>query len=201
MDTPSDLYLAELAQRAYDSPNINEGYSSAVFKEESEFCAIAIAGTNDFVDVMVDLWAIPWKPKRLNAWVHRGFWKHLYPLLDPLLEGIRYTSTKPVYLTGHSLGGAAANIFAAICYQEDIDIRGLTTFGSPRVGYKSLTELTKSIPGKRFVIDGDQVTQVPPSWFAFPYMHDRSAFLFPDNDKNKVLEHPMAGYLDMIKLL
>ena len=95
--------------------------------------------------------------------IHRGFeqallqtnvWEAIEPFLDTL-------SGRPIWFTGHSLGAALATIAAARCHTRR-PVRGLYTFGSPRVGN---SEFTRTVPPAcyRFVNNDDIVTRLPPS--------------------------------------
>ena len=191
----SNLALAQLALESYDRATHECGNSAAFVTHRPDCIVIAFRGTNDPIDILADLWAIPWKPNEVGAWVHRGFWLYLKPLVEPLMQEIR-NSRLPVELVGHSLGGAAACIFAAICLRHELMVQGLTTFGAPRPGYDSLANIIHQIPGRRFVVEGDQVTDVPPSWFAFPYVHHKIESELPGKDG--FIDHPMQGYVEAL---
>ena len=71
----------------------------------------------------------------------------------------------PLYITGHSLGGALATIAAAALSDNGIDVAGVYTFGQPRVGDRLfVSQLNSHINGKvfRFVNHNDIVPHVPP---------------------------------------
>ena len=71
----------------------------------------------------------------------------------------------PLYITGHSLGGALATMAAAACSDYGIELAGVYTFGQPRVGDRTFTrQLNLHIKGKifRFVNNNDIVPHVPP---------------------------------------
>ena len=71
----------------------------------------------------------------------------------------------PIYITGHSLGGALANMAAAALSDNGIEIAGVYTFGQPRVGDRTfVSQLHTRINGKvfRFVNNNDIVPHVPP---------------------------------------
>lgn len=93
----------------------------------------------------------------------------------------------PVYVTGHSLGGALATVvFAAIRGRPlppNVMLRDLITFGSPRVGDEEfsqslLTDRTRKTPNLqssyRIVNKDDVVTSVPGTFWEEPdsaYVH------------------------------
>ena len=71
----------------------------------------------------------------------------------------------PLYVTGHSLGGALATIAAAGLVDNSIDVAGVYTFGQPRVGDRTfVNQLNSRTQGKifRFVNNNDLVPHVPP---------------------------------------
>jgi len=71
----------------------------------------------------------------------------------------------PLYITGHSLGGALATMAAASLCDNGIDVAGVYTFGQPRVGDRTFaSQLNKHINGRvfRFVNNNDIVPHVPP---------------------------------------
>lgn len=181
---------ATLANDSYHDASIEIGNSACLVDHVGGELHIGFRGSDDKTDWLGNVWAIPWKPAELDAWVHRGFWLYTKPLIDPLLNMI---GSSPVRLTGHSLGGAAACIFAGVCVRHGIEVRSLTTFGAPRPGYQSLSDLTGWMNGRRYVIEGDSVAEVPISWFAFPYKHDRPASVLPGMPGWS--DHPMSGYL------
>lgn len=69
--------------------------------------------------------------------VHPGFAGALQSIWQPLKNIIDSVGSKPIWLTGHSLGGAIATLLA---YQLSTDrIAALYTFGSPCVGTSVFT--------------------------------------------------------------
>lgn len=71
----------------------------------------------------------------------------------------------PLYVTGHSLGGALATIAAAGLVDNSIDVAGVYTFGQPRVGDRTfVSQLNSRTKGKifRFVNNNDLVPHIPP---------------------------------------
>jgi hypothetical protein len=113
--------------------------------------------------------------------VHKGFhdainaiWQPKATIAKPEDEGIRAmlkaelaSASRPVWITGHSLGGAMAVLAAAFCvFDRDLKatVGGLYTYGQPRVGNSKFAEwLDRSLKGKffRVVNNNDVVTRVP----------------------------------------
>ncbi len=122
------------------------GHTQVVWAQHRSepWVVIAFRGT-EFQDVR-DLWTdadfptVPFASGPKWGRVHGGFdraYRTVKPLLDERLAGLR-PGTK-IWVTGHSLGGALASLFAADLLErmdrgERIRFDGLVTFGSPRVG-------------------------------------------------------------------
>lgn len=94
--------------------------------------------------------------------VHTGF-KEAYELvamdIQQKLNEEEYAN-KPLFITGHSLGGALATI-AAKKLKHQAGIAACYTFGSPRVGNKEWICSLKT-PVYRLVNAADAVTMLPP---------------------------------------
>ncbi len=106
--------------------------------------------------------------------VHKGFWHALDLAWGEIMEHIRTfrNQEQPIWLTGHSLGGALATLAAFRLTQEGLPFQGLYTFGQPRVGVWNFSKVfNQSHRHKvvRFVNNNDFVTFVPP--FLFGYAH------------------------------
>ncbi len=99
--------------------------------------------------------------------VHRGF-KREVDELWPRLELALKNNQRPVWFTGHSLGGAMATISASRCKLSHIESnpQALYTFGSPRVGNRRYVEYVH-YEAYRWVNNNDIVARVPPWWLGF----------------------------------
>lgn len=94
--------------------------------------------------------------------VHTGFQEALARIWDVVagfLDDRLQEKQRPVWFTGHSLGGALATL-AANAYGSD-KVQGLYTFGSPRVGTAKFAG-SFDISCVRFVHGNDVVTTIPP---------------------------------------
>lgn len=94
---------------------------------------IAFRGTSDLQDWRTDI------KVRRNDWdgrkVHRGFATAFEAVRKTILEEVlpgydRYR----IWITGHSLGGALAILCASNLERHGCAVRGVYTFGQPRVG-------------------------------------------------------------------
>lgn len=68
--------------------------------------------------------------------VHRGFWRSLGSIWDPLQRAIAslQDGRRHLWLTGHSLGGALAQLAVARLIEMRRPVQGLYTYGAPRCG-------------------------------------------------------------------
>jgi len=132
------------------------------------FAIVTFRGTqpNDWQDLFSDvlLKAVPWDVGH----VHQGFGKALEPVWKPLEAALDKLTDRPVWFTGHSLGGALATLAA---YRRGSHAAGVYTFGSPRVGNGIFAGHFDSLfveRSTRYVNDHDVVTHVPSEGVAFP---------------------------------
>ena len=188
----SDLRYAQLALMAYDAPTHKVGNASMYMAVGAGCLNIAIAGTNDKLDIANDIMMIPWKPEELRGrWVHLGFWRYfmqLWPLMvrKMLLEGL------PVRFIGHSLGGTAALYGTAMLVLEQyMPVDSINTFGTPRCMSPAMSKLIAHVEGKRFRHDGDPV----PYGGLFGYDRRDETLLCGNTDGP---DHPLQNYIDAL---
>ena len=101
---------------------------------------IAIRGTDNFDDWLTDLRIHPVFDDILNVWVHHGFQMYAREVLQDLLGPNQHIKllnpTYDTYITGHSLGGAAAVVLALYFYTHyptALHVEGVYTYGQPKV--------------------------------------------------------------------
>lgn len=78
-------------------------------------------------------------------------------------------------MTGHSLGGALATLFAAHLHILNYQVDTFYTYGSPRIGNSDFADaVSLALPHhNRIVNDNDMVTHVPPAWWFFKHVGKR----------------------------
>ncbi len=136
---------------------------AAVFERTNpDGAVIVFRGTLGLRDMFTDLQLVlrPWAGA---GHVHQGF-KDAHAALWPALKQQLPAPRGPIFLTGHSLGGALATMTAALCRTElpSHDIAALYTFGSPRVGDRVFGAALQSVPHFRVVNDLDVIPRLPP---------------------------------------
>ena len=136
-------------------------------KNRDPILVLAFRGTepNKPADIRSDVTANPVDigPKEGGQKVHKGFLQAFRvaqkliekDLQKPDLKGI------PLYITGHSLGGALA-IVATYCISND-SLGACYTFGGPRVGNLAFGQSIRT-PIYRVVNAADMVPRLPPSY-------------------------------------
>lgn len=114
----------------------------------------------------------------VGARFHRGFMDALAEIWEPLYEEIDEAYSRqprPVWLTGHSLGGALALLCAWRLHQNFVPVHMICTFGAPMVGNRAAAEaFQREFPNQiyRYVDAGDIVPRLPTfSLFSNAYNH------------------------------
>lgn len=105
--------------------------------------------------------------------IHDGFyeaWKFFKPCITRLIDKYHINSTdKDIYITGHSRGGALAELCARHL-AKNLGIKcSCVTFGAPSVGIKEYRDQFRSLPinGTRVINGWDIVPNVPPHILGF----------------------------------
>ncbi len=149
--------------RYYD----RNGAQAYIFGNDNDR-VIVCRGTepNDWNDIKADL-DLATVIAETAGRVHRGFQREVNDLW-PRLEVALASNTRPIWFTGHSLGGAMATICANRCQISYIQSnpRALYTYGSPRVGTGPYVNYVQ-YEAYRWVNNNDIVTRVPPWWLGY----------------------------------
>ncbi len=106
---------------------------------------------------------------RFGGHMHTGFMKAYGGVDQRLQEALRRAQqgdpNKPILFTGHSLGGALAQIAATDAREQRFNVAAVYTFGQPRVGDRAFSahykELGLSSKTYRHVNQGDPVPRLP----------------------------------------
>jgi len=205
-DPRNALWLGQAAALAYDMPDqacqqlatagldrftllVNtttdtQGYIAG----NDDMVLIAFRGTvaSKFKDWLTDLDAV--HVAGPQGQVHKGFYERgLLSVWDQLAAALPAYQCKnqPIWLTGHSLGAAIADLAAAELITRKLvaSINGLYTFGQPRAGNSSFSVWLNSqmlACSFRFVHDNDIVPHVPLA--AMAYQHNGTFIHFDAND-------------------
>lgn len=155
--------------------------TQAYIIENDEAIFILFRGTEDNpADIKLDMKALDQftfsKASNMKGAVHEGFYiAHIALrnfIRESLEESIKKTPNKPVFITGHSLGGAIGHIamYSLLTAKKmglPVNLKSIYTFGAPRVGNKefgmSYTQLAKELGVGVYNIanENDMVPHVP----------------------------------------
>jgi triacylglycerol lipase len=139
--------------------------SQAAIVEHNDYICMAFRGTDELEDWLDNIKITA--TRQLFGSFHLGFWEAVQDIWPPMLaryEEAQKNGSRPLFITGHSLGGAMATIAAAIMMHENKAVAGVYTFGQPRA-MRPLTSMKFNAQYKgiffRFHNNNDIVTRVP----------------------------------------
>lgn len=180
------LVFAELSRLSYGGPElvkkithdagihqcdfISDGGSEAyVFGTEHD-CMVVARGTEptQWDDLRAD--ASAWTIASDVGRVHSGFHRNV-DILWPDIERALNENQRPVWFSGHSLGGAMAGVCAMRCKLSPISSnpQAIFTYGAPRVGNRPYASFLR-IKHFRWVNNNDIVPRIPPRWMGYHHM-------------------------------
>ena len=135
-----------------------------------DYITIAFRGTepDEFNDIKADLRATK------HQGYHEGFYIEYMKLHDKIkkkIDDLQERKDRPLYICGHSLGGAMATVCASHMPEAD----ELYTYGSPRALSRKRCKALQ-VPHKRHVNNNDIVPKVPPALLMFKH-HGQLCYL------------------------
>lgn len=162
---------------------------------------LCFRGTTNINDICFNLNIYPQSFIREDIKIHSGFLKKYLLIRDIIInktdEIIRNNSIKKIYISGHSSGGAIANIATLdlnILYPE-IEINTIT-FGSPRVANKAfIDEYNKRIKNSIRIVNNNDIIQFLPLPIIYHHIH-KPLILF---NKNKLKSHKINDIINYFK--
>jgi triacylglycerol lipase len=214
--TANAQILAQAAAVAYDTPdrcarwaNVS-GFTGAFdffdnhdtqgfVAESGDAIIVAFRGTqpNRPMDWFVDFRATSCDWDNDAGKVHSGFYTALRKVWgvtlangEVLPKRLVNRGNKTIWITGHSLGGALAELCAAqALFVSKIPVQGVYTFGQPRVGSRDFADALNAKLGSgifRFVNDRDIVPRVP--LFSMGFCHYGSQRFFDHAGESTVAD-------------
>lgn len=176
VDLEHVLAFAERANAAYhEAKDFRHEYGEHV--EEGEFPVsgmriyvdsnpggktqwVIVRGTANMPNIFDDLDFVDRDEHELGIHVHEGFDDALQECLPWVIP--RLDSTRPVWVTGHSLGGAVAVLLVATLDHRGYKDVSAVTFGQPKFTDAHGAEKLAHLNILRIVHDEDPVPMVPP---------------------------------------
>lgn len=192
------LLLVKAAQLAYSPPDIIKNKISEWNLSNFHFCdrndtQAYIAGNKEVVIIVfrgtepdnLSDWMNNthiWMREGYGGYVHSGFFQALADVWADITTqiGLFAQNQQAIFLTGHSLGGSLAKMTAVrLPSQYQQQIRGIYSFGSPRVGNQQfVTNYDQLFRDRTFRIVNhrDIVTRLAPR--SFGYRHVSGCYFF-----------------------
>ena len=129
--------------------------------DDRAMLVLAFRGTERSLrDWKTDLKAklVPARDELKPGRIHQGFQESYYAVEALIEQQLAQFPGEPLYVTGHSLGGALAVV--ATRFIDDCNLAACYTFGSPRVGDLTLAKFFRT-PIYRMVNAADAVPRLP----------------------------------------
>lgn len=159
--------------RFFYKPTVQCGIFATRPGRKNGFAALVFRGTNGLETWLSNLttFQVRWPG---GGMVHSGFKKEFFRVWPEVAETLDEIDL-PLFITGHSLGGALALLAASMRTP-----RAVYTFGCPRVGDPVFARRLSEVPVFRIASLRDIVTGVPPSRIPFDFCHvGEPVFLTP----------------------
>jgi len=207
---------------------VDKNSAQAALIEHDDFLCMAFRGTNELADWLDNINAF--STKELFGEFHRGFWNSVEDVWESLNDKFRELQkqkVRPLFLTGHSLGGAMATIAAAKLIHEDKPFTSVYTFGQPRALTKATAQIFNMECKSRFFRfhnNNDMVTRAPARlmgyshigsylyiseekeihqevgfWFKFVDCFDGAFSALKEDGIDAIEDHDMAKYLEAVQ--
>ena len=139
--------------------------SQAILVEHEDYLCMGFRGTDELKD-WLDNFNVKRK-KMLFGKFHAGFANSLKDVWKPLFnkyQELRQKKKRPLFLTGHSLGGSIATVAAARLIHQDLPFISVYTFGQPRTVDRRTARVFNAEAKSRFFRfhnNNDIITRVP----------------------------------------
>ena len=165
------------------------------FDNDNRILFLSIRGTDDWKDLFKDISILPKKLKGVG-YVHRGFLSSARAVLTRSLAQINHASEigYKIALSGHSYGGAVAQVMQQILRKSYNIHSECVSYGSPRVWFPYAKPKGLHL---RVQIDSDPVTKMPFvfGWALRLYRHKETDMLeVTTPDYFKFTNHAIATY-------
>lgn len=212
--------LASGGFKLVDPFNSDKTGTQAFLASNGEFAVLAFRGTEkNWRDLQTDILAR--RVKTSSGRIHAGF-RQAYDSVRPEIErSLKKIGKLPLYITGHSLGGALATVATENLESNpnfELQVAACYTFGSPRVGNAEYDPNIKS-SFFRIVNTADIVTIIPLLAMGFVHVGDirflerrnelfrrsipffRRLFAFTIAFSNLVADHGIDEYRRKLELI
>jgi len=192
---------AEYCKAIYDSGGDQKDEVAFEVKQESGISIIVIRGTANDANVLSDVDVRLVSDTRTGIRLHKGF-RDVAVTIMQIIDTTK-TLEHTVHVTGHSLGGAVAQIIGMWLHKRGKNVQ-IYSYGSPKVSDQVLSGGQPT--HWRVVRRSDPIPFTPP----WPYYHtglfidSQDLDWGPDNDNGLIsqtdgLDHAIAKYVTTLK--
>ena len=191
---------AEYCKEIYDGGGSEKDNVAFEVKQDNGISIIVIRGTANAENVQSDIDVRLVTDDDLGIFLHKGFRDASVSVMSSIDESsLEHT----VHVTGHSLGGAIAQIIGMWLHRKDHNVQ-VFSYGSPKVSNEVLSSGQPT--HWRVVRSSDPIPFTPP----WPYAHtglfidSQTLDWGPDNDNGLIsktdgLTHAIAKYVETLK--
>jgi len=192
---------AEYCESIYDTGGTEIDNLAYEVKTDGGITIIVIRGTDNTDNVVSDIDIRMIKDDILDIYLHKGFKDASTTIIQEVDKYYQLEHT--VYVTGHSLGGAIAQIIGMWLHKRGHNVQ-VFSYGSPKVSSQVL--VSGQPTHWRVVRLSDPVTFSP----TYPYVHtgvfvnSQTLDWGPDNDNGLIsktdgLDHSISKYVTTLK--
>jgi hypothetical protein len=143
------------------SPSSTNGY----WAEHNSFVLLAIRGTQEPTDLLTDISVNleQLEESAKDVLVHSGFKRGADAVWNHVEAAARVAQRrgKPLFVTGHSLGGAVALLSAVKLEKHNLPLQALWTFGAPKVGNNSFFQSAQSLLNEKWQRINQETDPIP----------------------------------------
>jgi len=192
---------AEYCKEIYDSGGDSKDEVAFEVKQDGGITIIVIRGTANITNIQSDIDVRLVEDTRLSILLHKGFRDASLGVMEIIDRD--HTVEHTVHVTGHSLGGAIAQIIGMWLHRRSHNVQ-VFSYGSPKV---SNEVLSGGQPTHWRVVRLSDPIPFTPMW---PYAHtglfinSQTLDWGPDNDNGLIsetdgLDHAIAKYVTTLK--
>jgi hypothetical protein len=177
-ESKGDLVKRQLRAWGYSGTELFEAPDTdtrAFLTEQEGRLVLAFKGTSSLQNFMTDADFLKESADWAPGQIHRGFAASLEEVWPAITSHLarRKAREKTIWVTGHSLGAALAQLAAfRLKVELKCDVRAVYTYGTPRVGDETFVHAYDRALGEQtfpHINHTDIVTRIPPSWVGFGY--------------------------------
>lgn len=208
---------------------VEQDNSEAALIEHDRYLCMVFRGTDERKDWLDNINVFP--TKELFGEFHRGFWNATEVIWSDLYDKYEEKNRdkkRPLFITGHSLGGAMATIAAARFVHLDKPFISVYTFGQPRAmnrdaarifnaeckgrffRFQNNNDLVTRLPARfmgyshvgnaLYISEEKKIHQDPGTWFKFLDAVDGYAEALKEDGIDAIDDHNMDRYLKAIEI-